>query len=314
MVLNLHRGVISLANLPQVEHRVNHTPAVRKMVSRFIAGDDLQDALRVASDLQRRGIDSALDLLGENVTHEDEARQATDAYIGVLAGAVEAGVKSPYVSVKLTALGLDISEDLAEENLRRILTAAANTPVPAGDGRKPAFVRVDMEGSAYTEVTLRIVRSAHEDFKNVGAVLQSYLYRTDTDIEDMIEHQIPVRLVKGAYAEPVSVAYAKKRDVDAAYRRHLAQLLVSRHPTAVATHDPEMIRTAKRITRERRLDNEWVEFQMLLGIRSDLRDDLASEGYNVRAYIPFGSQWYPYFVRRLAERPANLLFVLKNLK
>jgi len=303
MILNLHRGVLSLANLPPVERVVNKTPAVRRMVSRFIAGDTLDDALRVASALQTAGINSALDLLGENVTHEDEARRAADAYIDVLAGACKADIRSRYVSVKLTALGLDLSEELAAANLERILESASG-----------AFVRVDMEGSAYTEATIRIVRDLHVRYRNLGIVLQSYLYRTDKDIQAVIDDRIPVRLVKGAYAEPSTVAYPKKADVDSAYRRQLAQLLAAKHPTAVASHDPEMIREAKRLMRERRIDNDVVEFQMLLGIRSDLRDDLKAEGYNVRTYIPFGAQWYPYFVRRLAERPANVLFVLKNLR
>jgi len=303
MILNLHRGVLSLAHMPRVERVVNNTPAVRRIVSRFIAGDTLDDALRVASALQTVGINSALDLLGENVTHDDEARRSADAYIDVLAGACKAELRSRYVSVKLTALGLDLSEDLAAANLELILESANG-----------AFVRVDMEGSAYTEATLRIVRDLHVRYRNLGIVLQSYLYRTDKDIADVVEHQIPVRLVKGAYAEPSTVAYPKKADVDSAYRRQLAQLLAAKHPTAVASHDPEMIREAKRLMRERRIDNDVVEFQMLLGIRSDLRDDLKAEGYNVRTYIPFGAQWYPYFVRRLAERPANVLFVLKNLR
>lgn len=310
MVMNLHRGVVSLAHLPQVEYGVNHAPAMRRVVSRFVAGETLNDALRVADDLQRRGIDSALDLLGENVTDAGEASRAADAYIDVIAGMSSIGLRSPYVSVKLTALGLDISEDLAEENLRRILQSTSHADARAG----AAFVRVDMEGSAYTASTLRIVGRVHREFKNVGTVLQSYLYRTDDDIDDIIEQRIPVRLVKGAYAEPKSVAYPRKRDVDEAYRRQLARLLGSRHPTAVASHDPNMIAQAKRMMRERRLDNDTVEFQMLLGIRADLRDDLKEEGYHVRTYIPFGSQWYPYFVRRLAERPANLFFVLKNLR
>ena len=303
MILNLHRGVISLAQHESIERTVNNSAAVRKLVSRFIAGESLDDALRVGSTLQARGIHAALDLLGENVDDEASARRAADAYIDVLAGACQADIQSRYISVKLTALGLDLAEDLAAANLERILESSSG-----------AFVRVDMEASAYTEATLRIVRELHVRNRNLGVVLQSYLYRTDQDIEDVIADGIPVRLVKGAYAEPSSVAYPKKADVDAAYRRQLARLLSAKHPTAVASHDPSMIFEAKRIMRERRIDNSLVEFQMLLGIRSDLMEDLKAEGYNVRVYIPFGSQWYPYFVRRLAERPANLLFVLKNLR
>lgn len=302
-MINLHRGVISLAQLAPVERTVNQTPAIRRMVSRFIAGDNLADALRVATALQQDGIDSALDLLGENVSHEDEARRAADGYIDVIAGAHAAGLRSVYASVKLTALGLDISKDLATANLVRILESSSE-----------AFVRVDMEASAYTEATVEIVTGLHRHYPNLGIVLQSYLYRTDADIEEMIERRIPVRLVKGAYAEPSTVAYPKKSDVDNAYRRQLARLLDAKHPTAVASHDPEMIYEAKRLMREKKVDNDLVEFQMLLGIRSDLTEILKEEGYRVRTYIPFGSHWYPYFVRRLAERPANLFFILKNLR
>ena len=295
--------MISIANLAPVERAVNNAAGMKRMISRFIAGDTLDEALRLAATFQGKGIHSALDLLGENVADADEARAATDAYIDVLRGLREAGSHSPYISVKLTALGLDLSEETATINLKRILQAA--------DGD---FVRVDMEGSAYTEATLRIVRDLHSSHPNLGTVLQSCLYRTDADLDDAIQQGIPIRLVKGAYAEPPTVAYPKKKDVDAAYRRQLAKLIGAHHPTAVASHDPEMIHEAKRLMREHRIDNDLVDFQMLLGIRADVRDGLLEEGYKVRTYIPFGSQWYPYFVRRLAERPANLLFVLKNLR
>lgn len=310
MLLNLHRSVLSLANKNAGQSVITQLGLARGLVERFIAGETVDDALRVTLDLQQRGIGVALDLLGENVAHEEDARQATEGYIDLLSAAVDRGVRFPYISVKLTALGLDISEQIAQGNLRRILTAAGEGSI----GVRPAFVRVDMESSAYTEATVRIVRQARQEFDNVGIVLQAYLYRTDADVEEMIHRGIPVRLVKGAYFEPSTVAYAKKRDVDAAYRRNLARLLAAGHPTAVATHDVDMIRIAKRTMRERRLANDTVEFQLLLGIRSDLRDAIAAEGYRVRTYVPFGSHWYPYFIRRLAERPANLGFVLRNLR
>ena len=305
MPINLHRSVISLANLPPARWWVTRSRLTRSVVRRFIAGDTVDEAVAASIALQDCGIDSALDLLGENVTDANDAARAAESYIAVLDAADKAGLRSPYVSVKLTALGLDLSHETAAGNLRRILEFAAKRP-------SPSFVRVDMEGSAYTEATIAIVKRAHAEFSNVGIVLQSYLYRTDADVEEMIGLGIPVRLVKGAYAEPSAVAYPRKVDVDAAYRRQLAHLLASGLPTAVATHDPKMIRIAKRIMRERRLDNRQVEFQLLYGVGTDLRDDLAREGYHVRTYIPFGSQWYPYFVRRIAERPANLFFLLKS--
>lgn len=304
MLLNLHRSILSLANVGPVRHWVTHSRLTRSMVRRFVAGESVDDAVAVAVDLQASNINSALDLLGENVTETGDAVRSADEYVGVLRATVKSCVRSPYISVKLTALGLDISGSLAEDNLRKILAAATVID--------QAFVRVDMEASRYTQSTIDIVKRVHQDFKNVGIVLQSYLYRTDDDVRDMVERGIAVRLVKGAYAEDATVAYPRKSDVDDAYVRQLGVLLGSGVPAAVASHDLQMIHQAKRLMREGRLDNGDVEFQLLYGIRPDIRDGLAAEGYRVRTYIPFGSQWYPYFVRRLAERPANVGFLVRS--
>ncbi|MGO8670272.1 MAG: proline dehydrogenase family protein [Capsulimonadaceae bacterium] len=315
----MHNAVLSIGRLRAVRSLVTRTPAFRSVVARFVAGDTIDDGIHAALGLEVNGIGAALDLLGENVPDEPGARRSAEEYVSVLHAAVAAGIESPYVSVKLTALGLDISESLALENLRVVVQAAADLGATGGGdpGTTPSrspFVRVDMESSAYTDATLRLVKKVRADGENVGVVLQSCLYRTDADIEDVISNDIPVRLVKGAYAEPSTVAYPRKRDVDAAYRRHLARLMASDTAIAVATHDPAMIRIAKRTMRERRRKNASVEFQLLYGVRSALRTDLAAEGYCVRCYVPFGSQWYPYFVRRLAERPANLWFLLRALR
>ena len=306
MLLQAHRAIISLARHRFVENYVKRS--MTGMVSRFIAGTTVEQAIEVAQDLAHYGVHATLDILGENVDDADAASRETDAYIDVINAAANSGLSSIYVSVKLTALGLDISEPIASSNLGRILSAARSL-----GATQPAFVRVDMESSRYTDATLRIVQSLHSTYSNVGVVLQSCLYRTDDDIETMIEHSVPVRLVKGAYAEPSSIAYPLKRDVDVAYRRHMTRLLNSNIHVALATHDQSIIDLAKRIVREEELDRSRIEFQMLFGIRPDLRDALARDGHNVRTYIPFGSSWYPYFVRRLAERPANLKFVVSNI-
>jgi len=302
MITALHRRIISLAQLPAVRKAAVGSKITTPLVQRFVGGDTPAEAIAVAITLQQRGIGTALDLLGENVETEADATQATDEYIRVLDLAAEAQIETPYLSVKLTALGLDVSDSVATANLRRLARSAGT-----------AFIRVDMESSHYTQKTIDIVTEVHQDFKNVGTVLQSYLFRTEADIEHAIEHNIPIRLVKGAYLEPETVAYQSMDEIVRAYRRHLARLLRSELPLAVATHDERLISTAKKQIRESRRPNDSVEFQLLLGIREDIRDHLVSEGYHVRIYCPFGSQWYPYLVRRLAERPANLTFMARQL-
>jgi proline dehydrogenase len=305
MPLNSRAVMLALADNQTVKRTLVQNGMSKGIVQRFVAGETLEDALATAHRLQGKKIGTALDLLGENVATEGEAAEATDAYVRALEAVAEAGLPRPYISIKLTALGLDSGDDLAAENLRRILTAAQAHP--------DAFVRVDMEGSAYTQRTLDLVRAAQGEFRSVGTVLQSALRRTDADLATLIAEGIPVRLVKGAYAEPPAVAFPDKADVDAAYIRQMRELLRhGRHP-AIATHDEALLHEAKRFVRENRVDNDRYEFQMLLGVRRDLQESLAREGYHVRAYVPFGASWYPYFMRRLAERPANVAFILRNL-
>ncbi len=305
MPLNSRAVMLALAENETIKRTLVQNGMSKGIVQRFVAGETLDDALAAARRLQEKGIGTALDLLGENVATEQEAGEATEAYIRALQAVVEAGLPSPYISIKLTALGLDLSDTLAAQNLLRILKVARAHP--------DAFVCVDMEGSAYTQRTLDIVWAAHREFDRVGTVLQSSLRRTDGDLALLIAEGISVRLVKGAYAEPPALAFPDKTDVDTAYVRQMRELLRHGNRPAIATHDEAILHEAKRFVRENGVDNDRYEFQMLLGVRRDLQETLAQEGYHVRAYVPFGTSWYSYFMRRLAERPANIAFILRNL-
>jgi len=305
MPLNSRAVMLALADNNAIKRTLVQNGMSKGIVQRFVAGETLEEALVTARRLQEKKIGTALDLLGENVATEPEAKEAASAYIRVLDALAESGLPSPYISIKLTALGLDLSDAMAAQNLSRILTASRAYP--------DAFVRVDMEGSAYTQRTLDIVRASHREFGSVGTVLQSALRRTDDDLALLISDGISVRLVKGAYAEPSSVAFPDKSDVDTAYVRQMRELLQHGYHPAIATHDEAILHEAKRFVRENGVENDRYEFQMLLGIRRDLQETLAQEGYHVRAYVPFGVSWYPYFMRRLAERPANIGFILRNL-
>lgn len=284
--------------------RFFHGSLTKPLVERFVAGEDLNSVVPEAKDLNERGMDVSLDLLGENVRDPARATAYTDAYIDVLKRIEQDAVRGN-ISVKLTMIGLDISDELAASNIETIVAAA---------NERGNFVRIDMEGSAYTERTLAIFRKIHDRYpKAVGIVLQSYLYRTDSDVEEMIERQARVRIVKGAYKEPDTVAYPRKDEVDTAYRRHLMRLLDAANYPAIATQDPEMVDIAKKHAAANNIDTSSYEFQMMYGIARSLQTSLVAEGYSVRIYVPFGEQWYPYFTRRLAERPANMLFLARSL-
>jgi proline dehydrogenase len=255
------------------------------------------------TDINRRGWSASLDHLGENVTEEKAARAATADYLAAFER-IAAERLNANVSVKLTQLGLDISPDLCQELLTRILERAQQLD---------NFVRIDMEGSAYTQRTLDLVLALHERFPNCGVVLQSYLYRTVEDVARANAAKVRVRLVKGAYKEPADVAFAKKTDVDAKFEAEMQQLLLHGVYPAIATHDDRLIEATKRFAREHEIPTDRFEFQMLYGIRRDLQERLLREGYRVRIYVPYGTEWYPYLMRRLAERPANLLFIVRSL-
>lgn len=277
-----------------------------RLSSRFVAGLEIDDALRVAALLNDRGIHVTLDSLGESVSHEDAARKAADVYHKLL-DAISARKLDANISVKLTQMGLALDPALAEN----IALSLAEHARATGN-----FVRIDMEDSTLTQVTLDIVRRIHarpELAGTVGIVIQAYLFRSAADIETLIADGIRVRLCKGAYDEPPEVAYPRKADVDTNYVRLACQLLESPIYHGLATHDEGMIAEAKSYARQHAIGPERFEFQMLYGVRRDLQRSLASEGYNVRVYVPFGREWYPYFMRRLAERPANLLFLARNM-
>jgi proline dehydrogenase len=277
-----------------------------KLSSRFVAGMEIEDALRVTEAVNRQGMAVTLDALGESVTTEAEAHQAADTYHQLL-DAIAARKLNANVSVKLTQMGLELSRDLAETIAGKLAEHAHSIG---------SFVRIDMEDSSLTQLTLDIVRRVHAQAGMrgaIGIVIQSYLYRSQADIDQLLADGIRVRLCKGAYKEPPSVAFPSKADVDANYIRLSCKLLDSAVYHGLATHDPKMIEAAKSYAAQHGIEPSRFEFQMLFGVRRDLQRQLIHEGYNVRIYIPFGREWYPYFMRRLAERPANVIFLAKNL-
>lgn len=278
----------------------------RKLSSRFVAGMEIDDALRVAEAINRQGMLVTLDSLGESVTSEQEAFASAEIYHRLLDSIAERKLNAN-VSVKLTQMGLELDPEIAgriAESLTQHARATSN------------FVRIDMEGSPLTQVTLDIVRRLHArpDLRGaIGVVIQAYLYRSQADIEQLLADGIRIRLCKGAYKEPPEIAFPRKADVDANYVRLSCLLLDSPIYHGIATHDEAMIAAAKSFGAQHKIEPSRFEFQMLFGVRRDLQRKLVREGYNVRVYLPFGREWYPYFMRRLAERPANLLFILKNL-
>jgi proline dehydrogenase len=275
------------------------------MSSRFVAGMEIGDALRVAQAVNQQGMLVTLDSLGESVSSEVDAHKAADIYHQVL-DRISAQKVNANVSVKLTQMGLELEPKLAE-SIALSLTEHAQS---LGN-----FVRIDMEDSSLTQVTLDIVRSIHarpELRGSIGIVIQSYLYRSQADIEQLVAEGIRVRLCKGAYKEPAEVAFPSKADVDTSYVQLSRMLLLSPIYHGLATHDEAMIAAAKAYATQHNIEPSRFEFQMLYGVRRDLQRKLVAEGYNVRVYVPFGREWYPYFMRRLAERPANVLFLAKN--
>lgn len=275
----------------------------RRLSSRFVAGDTLPEALEVTRAVNRDGIAVTLDRLGENVTSLDEAAHSRDVYLEALSEITAAGVDAN-VSLKLSQFGIDISQDACRENVGLLVEAAA---------KNGSFVRVDMESSAYTDRTLQLVTGLHSRFGACGAVIQAYLYRSEKDIDCLCRERIRVRLCKGAYLEPAAVAFQRKSDVDRNFMRLARKLLTEGTYAAIATHDERMISETIACAQSDRVPRESFEFQMLYGIRRDLQKRLVAEGYRLRLYVPFGRAWYPYFMRRLAERPANLLFLARNL-
>jgi len=306
----LRAGFIALSRSRIVGRLATSSGLAWRGARRFVAGTTIDEAIAVVAALNEADLRVTLDHLGENVATRAEAEASADAYIEALDRIRAAGVYSG-ISLKLTALGLDQGDALAEDLLRRVLERAAIFD-------PPVFVRIDMEGSPYTQRTLDIFRRVRADHGHVGIVIQSYLRRSDDDIADLIALGAPVRLVKGAYLEPEAIAYPDKAEVDAAFVRQARALLAPEARArgvfaALATHDEVIIDWAKAHARAHGIPPDAFEFQMLYGIRRDLQRALVAEGYRMRVYVPYGRQWYPYFMRRLAERPENLAFILRGV-
>lgn len=299
----MRKTFLTLADNNSVYKFIVGNTYTRAMTRRFVAGEKLDEALAAMKVLNVDGIKGSLDLLGENVHSEAEARAAGKEYEEILDRIQAAGLDTN-VSLKLTQMGLDLGDDLCYEVTAGVIRKARDYG---------SFVRLDMEGSAYTQRTLDMFKRLHAEFgKHVGIVLQAYLYRTKDDVEDMIKLGARVRLCKGAYLEPPEVAYPEKTDVDKSYVACMYRLLEDGFYPGLATHDEAIIQDAREFVQKKGIGPERFEFQMLYGIRSDLQKQLVKDGYTMRCYVPFGTQWYPYFMRRLAERPANVWFILHN--
>jgi proline dehydrogenase len=303
------RGVfISLSESRWLRALAERSSIGQSISGRFVAGTQVADAIQVTQTLNKAGLSVSIDNLGENVTTADEARQSAELYQQLLSEIAARGLNAN-VSLKLTHMGLDVDPPLAHEQVSRLVASAASL-------NPKNFVRVDMEGSAYTQRTLDFVRDLHRIPENrgvVGAVIQSYMRRSEDDVATLLDEGIRIRLCKGAYKEAAEVAFQAKSEVDANYIKLMKTLLKSGIYHGLATHDEKIIREAKSFAILENVPRDSFEFQMLYGIRRDLQQALVREGWRMRVYVPFGTEWYPYLMRRLAERPANVFFVARNL-
>ena len=298
------RPILSIAERSTVERFTRSNRLIKQhLVDRFVAGESLAAALPKVVELARLEITATLDQLGENVHSVEEATTAVETFTTSLRE-LAAHKLEPNISVKLTMLGLDQGDEIARGNMASLLDVAREVS---------GFVRIDMEGSAYVERTLAIFEQLHDEYpENVGIVIQAYLYRSRADVERMIERKARVRLVKGAYAEPSSIAFPDNADIDDNYLRLMYLLLERGNYPAIATHDMNLIDAARQFANDHAIDLDRFEFQMLYGVRRDAQASLVADGYRMRVYVPFGTEWYPYFTRRIAERPANAFFVLRQ--
>jgi proline dehydrogenase len=302
----LRAAFISLSESKSIRSAAEKTWAGQRLSRRFVAGTTIDDALAATQAMNTLGLSVSVDNLGENVTNAEEARHSAQLYHQLLDRMSDQGLDAN-VSLKLTHMGLDVDEKMAYEISSAVVEHAA---------RLNSFVRIDMEGSAYTQRTLDFVRRLHSApgfAGHVGAVIQSYLRRSEGDVEQFIADRIRIRLCKGAYKEPPEIAFESKADVDANYVKLMKMLLKSGVYHGIATHDEKMIRATIEFAQREKIAPAAFEFQMLYGVRRDLQQKLIKEGWRCRVYIPFGTEWYPYLMRRLAERPANAIFILKNL-
>jgi proline dehydrogenase len=299
---------VQLSENTSVRHFAERSSLGRRVSGRFVAGTEIADAVRATQTVNRAGMSVTVDNLGENVTNPEEARHSAQLYHQVL-DEIAANQLNANISLKLTHMGLDVDEELARELVSGLVAKAASL-------KPPGFVRVDMEGSPYTQRTLDFVHELHRmpgNQNSVGTVIQAYLKRSENDVEKLLSEGIRIRLCKGAYKEPASIAFENKEDVDANYVKLMKILMKSGIYHGLATHDEKIIREAQAFAERERIARESFEFQMLYGIRRDLQQSLVRDGWRMRVYIPFGTEWYPYFMRRLGERPANILFIARNL-
>jgi proline dehydrogenase len=298
----LRSTLLKLSESPGFAHWVTSNSTTRRMARRFVAGETLDDAIIAARACNSHGMYTSLDYLGENVATVADAQHARDAYVEIFDRIAKERLHAN-VSCKLTQLGLDLSPDFCEGLLLSIVERAAGYE---------NFLRVDMESSLYTQRTIDLVKRVRARNPAMGTVIQSYLYRSEGDVQDLLTYGCRIRLCKGAYKESDEVAYARKKDVDGNYVRLMQMLLSSGFYHAIATHDPRMIAQTIRFAAAKQISKDDFEFQMLYGVRTDLQRQLVKDGYRLRIYIPFGRDWFPYFMRRLAERPANLGFFVRN--
>jgi proline dehydrogenase len=298
----LRATLLKISESPGFAHWVTSNGATRHMARRFVAGETLDEAIAAARNCNNAGMLASLDYLGENVSTTADAQRARDAYLEIFDRIAQEKLYAN-VSCKLTQLGLDLSPEFCEGLVLSVVERAAGYD---------NFLRVDMEGSIYTQRTVELMKRIRARSAAVGTVIQAYLYRSEDDIRDLLAYTCRIRLCKGAYKESAEVAFARKRDVDANYVRLMRVLLSSGLYHAIATHDPRMIAETIRWAAASKITKDSFEFQMLYGVRTDLQRRLVRDGYRIRVYIPYGRDWFPYFMRRLAERPANVGFLLRN--
>lgn len=302
----MREGLLWLSERQSVFQFIKNNGLARHFASRFVAGETLDSAIEVAKTLNGKGISTSLDLLGESVTDRAAAEAARDQVIAILDRIASDVEGDTNVSIKLTQMGLDLDEDVCVDNLCEVLNRAREHGI---------FVRIDMEGSAYTERTLRLfAERVHPEFGDLsGVVIQSYMRRSMSDVQKLVEMQARVRLCKGAYAEPEEIAFQERSEVSGSYEQLLERLLVHGNYPGIATHDEALIDLAVQFVKEKSVSADRFEFQMLYGVRRDLQEKLRRDGYNMRVYVPFGTQWYPYLMRRLAERPSNMVFMAMSI-
>ena len=299
---------VHLSENPSLRNFAERSSLGRRVSGRFVAGTEIADAVRATQAINRAGMSVSIDNLGENVTNPEEARHSALLYQQIL-DAIVANQLNANISLKLTHVGLDVDEKLARDIVSGLVAKSASM-------NPPGFVRVDMEGSPYTQRTLDFVHELHRmpgNTNSVGTVIQAYLKRSESDVAKLLAEGIRIRLCKGAYKEPAEIAFSAKSEVDANYVKLMKTLMKSGIYHGLATHDESIVRQAKAFATAEKLPRDSFEFQMLYGIRRDLQQSLVREGWRVRIYIPFGTEWYPYFMRRLGERPANVLFIARHL-